>query len=456
MKRQLLSFLVSCVTNAALLLLTATTALPLLTSCSDSDTPATGDIALGTVSVGLSNYSTLSANYSVTLRNTVTNAVFSQTFDSSVPDQRTVFSVPPGIYEATAAGRFTQNGKLCTQNGSYGQIIVRKDQVTSITIDLRTSVASQLVIKELYNGGCMMDDGVTKFQNDKCVILYNNTAEPAMLTNLCIGFSAPYNAQATNNNYNADGRLTYESEGFTPVLDGYWYFPQPLTVAPFSQVVVNVHGAIDNTQTVSQSVNYANADYYCMYDPEVGYSNTSYYPTPSSVIPTSHYLKAAKWSLSNAWPLSVSSPAMVLFLIPTGTPAGYAADTANQWYDGGTAQASKLCIKIPNEWIIDAVEVYSAADQSKCSKRLTADIDAGYVWLTNFQGHSLYRNVDREATEALAQNEGRLVYGYTLGDDPSTIDAEASTAGGASIVYQDTNNSTTDFHERALCSLRNK
>ena len=79
--------------------------------------------------------------------------------------------------------------------------------------------------------------------------------------------------------------------------------------------------------------------------------------------------------------------------------------------------------------------------------------------MTNFQGHSLYRNVDKAATEALPENKDKLVYNYALGvddsSDPSGIDAEASIKNGAHIIYQDTNNSTNDFHERQACSLRN-
>lgn len=83
--------------------------------------------------------------------------------------------------------------------------------------------------------------------------------------------------------------------------------------------------------------------------------------------------------------------------------------------------------------------------------------------LTNFQGYSIYRNVDKAATEALPENAGKLVYGYSLGTldykgaqstDPSGIDAEASIRNGAHIVYQDTNNSGNDFHQRAKASLK--
>ena len=150
--------------------------------------------------------------------------------------------------------------------------------------------------------------------------------------------------------------------------------------------------------------------------------------------------------------------------LPSGngpTEAAIAPDSLNvyYWYDGGNeGNQVYACVKIPNDWIIDAVEVFAAGYQDKCVKRLTSDIDAGYVWLTNYQGHSLYRNVDQEFTEERSENAGKLVYNYSLGvngsTDPSGIDAEASIRNGAHIVYLDTNNSTEDFHERQRFSIK--
>ena len=195
-----------------------------------------------------------------------------------------------------------------------------------------------------------------------------------------------------------------------------------------------------------------------MFDPESGYNNSSYYPTPSEWIPTNHYLKAIEVGVANAWPFSVSSPALVVFQTKDVTPAEYAQNVNNYWYDGGGSNSVKRCVKVPNEWIVDAIEVYSKDYQSSCVKRLTADVDAGYVFMTNYKGHSIYRNVDQEATEGLVENKDLLVYNYVLGvddsTDPSGIDAEASRQRGAHIIYQDTNNATNDFHERQLCSLR--
>ena len=321
--------------------------------------------------------------------------------------------------------------------------------------------ADQIIIKEIYNGGCTADDGVTHFHMDKSIIIYNNCPQQAVVNNLCFAFVTPYNSEANNRSYDANGKLVYEDEGFLPALNGIWYYPHSLVLEPFAQAVINVHGAIDNTQTYSQSVNYANDGYYCMYDPESGYSNTRYYPTPADVIPTSHYLKTVKFGQGNAWPFSVTSPALFIFQPQGVSPTAFATNPDNLWYAPGDAHDDvHACIKVPTEWVIDAVEVFNAAKKEENKKRLTAEVDAGYVMLTNKLGHTLYRNVDEEMTRALSENQGKLVTGYALGvgdsTDPSGIDAEASIHKGAHIIYMDTNYSTEDFHERQQCSLRDK
>lgn len=446
-----------CRDTVAAFTVAALALLVVLTSCSDdifdhSKTP----LSLGQAAISLTGTSDELSGVNVQLRNTTTNSVFTEATDAT---GTALFSVPPGIYEASVSVRRSSEGYAYIYNGTSGLITIMNGQRTPASIEVKRARKGQLVIKELYNGGCMRDDGITQFHYDKYLIVYNNSALPASLSNLCIGIVTPANAQAVNHNYDDSGRLTYESEGFTPVWNGIWYFQDALSLAPYQQVVVNIHGAIDNTQTVSQSVNFANPDYYCMYDPESGYLNTNYYPTPADVIPTSHYLKAVVFGLGNGWPFSVSSPAVVLFQTKDTAPRNYANDTSNLWYTGGTVGQVNACIKVPNDWIVDAMEVYASGYKTSCVKRLTADVDAGYVWLTNLQGHSLYRNIDQEATEALAENEGKLVYNYSLGvdgvTDPSGIDAEASILQGAHIIYQDTNNSTNDFHERQKCSLRN-
>ena len=154
----------------------------------------------------------------------------------------------------------------------------------------------------------------------------------------------------------------------------------------------------------------------------------------------------------------MNSPAFFIFQTKNVDAATWADDVNNIWYPEGQNTQTFACFAVPNEWILDGIEVFSYDYPDDCQKRLTADIDGGAVWLTKYQGHTLYRNVDKAATEALPENAGKLVYDYSLGvgesTDPSGIDAEASMKQGAHIIFQDFNNSTEDFHERQRCSLR--
>ena len=416
-----------------------------LTACGDDD-PAGSPVSSGTVIVSLTGVTGDMSNIEITLRGT-------STFTAKAnAEGKASFNVTTGIYEASASGTYTFNGTIYKASGNIGQITVQANQTTNVTIEMKEAKTSQVIIKELYNGGCPKDEGTGAFNNDKCVILYNNSGQVATLDNLCIAFAAPYNGQANNKNLTEDGKLNYEAEGFIPAFGGMWWFQGSLTIQPYTQVVVNITGAIDNTKTYSQSVNYANADYYCMYDPESGFKNSSSYPTPADVIPTSHYLKAKNIGIANAWALSNTSPALYIFQTQGTTPANFAEST-DKWYDGGSVSDINACLKVKNSWILDGIEVFQSTSIESSTKRLTSDIDAGYVGLTNKLGHTLYRNVDKTATEALPENAGKLVTGYSK--DPSGIDAEASIKRGAHIIYKDTNNSTDDFHEREKCSLRN-
>ncbi len=344
-------------------------------------------------------------------------------------------------------------------DGTVETIPTTEVSKVSFKLNVADVNADQVIVKELYVGGCPKDEGTSAFQQDKGFVLYNNCGQKAVINNLCVAFANPYNGHGSNDWYDENGVLYYEDKDFLPANDGVWYLTSPLIIEPYSQVVVSCMGSVDNTQTYSQSVNYANPDYYCMYDPESGYTLASYYPTPSELIPTSHYFKAVRVGQSTAWALSMSSPAFYIFRAIDTDFAAYGTDADNIIYAPNSKQSnSDRCISIPREWIIDGVEVYAQASVSNSQKRLTADVDAGYVPFVNKLGYTVYRNVDKEMTEALPENEGKLVYGYSMGvddsTDPSGIDAEASIKNGAHIIYMDTNNSSNDFHMRKKFSIR--
>lgn len=388
------------------------------------------------------------------------------TITSATSDMEGValFSLPDGIYEISVSEQRSMNGYTYTFNGTATNVVISATTYTEgMTIDLEMvgSSAGQIIIKEIYAGGCQKDDGSGAYQMDKYMVIYNNSAQEASISNFCIGMVGPYNAHAGTNNY-VDDKLVYGDAGYTPTMQAFWFMQNDLVMQPYESKVIALHGAIDHTLTYSNSVNLSNADY-CTYDPEV-FPNVLYYPTPSESIPSENYLKACFVGMGNAWAVSIVSPGLFIFTVEDNDPLAWGQDLANRYYFPGKEDIAVYgCVKIPNENILDAVEVFSAEDIADSKPRFSPSLDAGYIAMTNKQGYTIYRNVDQAATEAIEDNAGKIVYGYTGGTtgiddvastDPSTIDAEASIRNGAHIVYKDTNNSTYDFHQRNKASIR--
>lgn len=406
-----------------------------------------------TVTLQMEGSDYLEKGVTITLRDQSSSAAYEATTDET---GTATFNVLPGLYEAVTQFKKAVDGKAYVYNGVNSNVVVAKDAKNAFTIAIKESVTNQVVIKEFYFGGCTYtkQDGTTAtFQNDKYVILYNNSDQPADASDFCFAAINPMNSNATNP-YKVEGKLLYEADGWLPAGQAIWWFETDVTIPPYSQILVAITGAVDHTATYSSSVDLSNADYVC-YDPESGFNMEKAYPAPSNTIPVANYLQTAPYSAGTAWSLSVTSPAFVVF--KHSNPNSLSKDTAK--YDNtGTAP----CVKVPVESVIDAVEVYAAGKDDKNGKRLTADVDAGYIHFSNKLGYTLYRNVDKEATEAIAGNKAKLVYNYAGGTadiedgstDTSAIDAEASIKNGAVIIYQDTNNSSKDFHQRKVSSLK--
>jgi hypothetical protein len=408
------------------------------------------------------------AGVTVTLRNTITGVVDSKSTDAG---GAVTFTVIAGRYEASASDERADDLYRYLLNGNNSNITVTdtwtNNTSVSLTLTLSTIPVSaegdvspfgKLIIKELYVGGCQKDDGSGAFQRDPYIIIYNNSTQPAAIDNLAIGTCFPHNAHQGNHYFIINGELIFESEGWLPAAYGVWQITNKDTLAPGEQIVIAMNAGVNHTLTYSQSINFANPDYYVAYDPASGYVNTMYHPAPSELIPTAHYLKAYRLAgvTANAWTFSINSPAIYLFR-PADNVAfnDYIVSPENLTQHGPTT--SQVTFKVPRTWVIDGVEVFQEDKVADSKKRLTPDVDMGYVTFKNSFGYTLYRNVDKARTEAIIANAGKLVYDYTLGmgdGDPSGIDAEASIKNGAYIIYKDSNNATTDFHQRSRASLR--
>ncbi len=373
------------------------------------------------------------------------------------------FSVPADIYTATASFKQSGDAEAYTYSGSNSSISVLNATTNRFSLALNKVVSQQIIIKELYCGGTTTNEG-KQYTNDSYIVLYNNSDVEADATNIAIGMLAPYNSNATNKYYGTDGTQSYAQESWLPAIGAIWSFTSNVTIAPYSQIVVALFGAIDHTATVESAVALNNPDYYVMTANEQ-YSNAKY--VVDDAIPATHYLTTVPFTQGNAWAFSNNSPAV--FLMKASKAEVEAMSLNSEAYDHtlGTTAAFNV-VKVAKSSVVDEVEVWNGAKTPEESKyRFSSDVNSGYVMMTNKLCYTIYRNVDKAATEALAENEGKLVYGYSLGTepgsaadlangttDPSGIDAEASIANGAHIIYSETNNTSTDFHQRAQSSLK--
>ncbi|MBO4625012.1 MAG: DUF4876 domain-containing protein [Bacteroidales bacterium] len=369
------------------------------------------------------------------------------------------FTLKPGAYSAICTYVTSDNGQRLAYNGAIATFTVLENTPGTFDLNLQYVISQQIVVKELYFGGCNNPETNKGYNNDSYLVLYNNSDVDADASNVVVGFLAPYNSFGTNKFMGADGTLSYEKDSWIPAYGAIWWFTAPVTIPAYSQIVVALFGAIDHSATVSTSVNLSNSSYYWMSNSDVAqYTNAKY--TAVEAIPTTQYLSCLPFTQGNAWALSNSSPALFIGNAPQDQVKAVCADTEQYDHTMGDKPAFNV-VKFPKANVIGALEVFSQPNLEKSAPRFPADINTGYVAVTNNQGYSVYRNVDKAATEALKENEGKLVYNYALGTtdvegttDPSGIDAEASIANGAHILYSQTGSTTNDFHQRKTASLK--
>lgn len=361
------------------------------------------------------------------------------------------FKVPAGLYNAVASFRKpAADGSLEVLSGSV-EVQVAVATPASVVLPVVRVKASQIIIKEVYVGGAPKD-ATSAYLNDSYITLYNNTDKEVDLTDIVIGLIDPSTAQGTNK-YLVDGKLSFDGLGYIPAYSAIWSFAAGAKVAPYSDVTIALFGAIDHTATYPNAVDLSNPAYYWM-SKNTQFTNAKY--QVSDAIAADHYLSCTPCNLGSAWVIANMSPGV--FVGKMSAAEVKALVDNKEAYD----QVGSKCPKFPVANVLDVMEGWDATQIEKSNGRFPASLNVGYVAVTNKQGHSFYRNVDADATKALPENAGKLVFDYKgcfeepteAQNDPSGIDAEASIAAGAHIIYSDTNNSGIDFHERGKAAIK--
>lgn len=367
------------------------------------------------------------------------------------------FKVPAGTYAASATYKTAEDGQRIAYNGSNSNVKVAEGS-TSFKIDLNKVVSQQIIIKELYTTGCQYSAASKTYSNDAYIILYNNSDIEADASDIVFCAIAPSTAQAPNKFYGEGDVFLLESTDYIPAYSAIWWFTGEVKIPAYSQIVVAIYGAIDHTATVAESVDLSDPSYYWMCNSDISAFNNAKY-TASENIPSEHYLSGAQINKGNTWVIANSCPGVYIGKMDKAQAQALIANT--DAYDKTQGDSDVMAVvKFPKANVVDAIDSWVKGN-AKSKARYPSDINTGHIDITNNQGYTIYRNVDKEATEALAENEGKLVYNYAGGTadiegstDPSGIDAEASIAAGAHIIYSDTNDTGKDFHQRKVASIK--
>ena len=110
------------------------------------------------------------------------------------------FKVPAGIYEASVTQELIKDNDYIILNGLNSAVEV-DGKTASYSIKLSASKSSPVVIKELYFGGCLDNEGKKSFFNDKYVVLYNNSSATIDIQDYGFTMLMPYNATGANKDY---------------------------------------------------------------------------------------------------------------------------------------------------------------------------------------------------------------------------------------------------------------
>lgn len=326
------------------------------------------------------------------------------------------FSLPNGLYRLNLSGR---DGVLVF-NAAADKVVLSGEDL-STNLDVLISRAGSIVIKELYCGGCKKLPQEGDYQADQYFILHNNDYQVQYLDGICFGTLSPYNSTGSNPWLSDGGQLPE----FVPVIQAVWQFPgdgDDFALQPGEDAVVCLRGAIDHAAQYPLSVNLNKPGYFVCYNPTY-FNNPVYHPAPGNLISQERYLDVViKTGQANAYTMSISSPAMVIFRAQDITIQEYVRIAENVTPVPGSSVDN--VVKVPYEWVLDAVEVFDGSSANN-QKRLAPSADAGYALQSEtFRGRSLMRQVD-----------------------------EAASAQAGYEVLADTNNSLNDFYESEKQSL---
>lgn len=316
-----------------------------------------------------------------------------------------VDNIIPGIYTISISGNaYDTNGNEYYVNGNLVNKAIYKG-LDAVNISISGLKVSPLVFTEIYYAGSPKN-----YFRDQFYEVYNNSSEVQYLDGLYFAQLYPLTATRTLPvwNYDDGGKMCYGDRIWKFPGSGHDYPLQPGESAVLSQLAVNHQLSIYNPLS---PVDGSHSEF------EFNMDNPSFPDQPAIDMVHVYYKGKAEKGTLKQFLTSVFGSAFAIFKVPNGSDWN-PLSIAWQNYEVGMASSPKA--KIPNEWVLDAVECVNGESYAD-AKRIPGVLDAGVTWVgASYNGLGVSRKL-------VIQN------GDTLRREDNTL------------IFQDTNNSTDDF-----------
>ncbi len=340
-------------------------------------------------------------SFKVTLSNTSTTEVFTaQTENNSA-----TITVTPGIYTVLVEGSATADGNAYTYSGS-GRMVAMADGAASETIAVTATKAAALIFKEVFYSGHF-----DWYFRDQYYEIYNNSDQTVYADGLCIADLDMYNLEGTPIEYDIPDAKNYLFSQFV------WQVPgdgDDYPVAPGESIVIAQWATNHATDELGGELgkDVSGAEFEAIEGESSLWDGTVITDNPA--INMVKY--AAAYSMPQ-WLTAVGGAGLVMFF-PTEDMDGTALT-----YQVGSDSIYGAALAIPLNCIIDVINTCSDAASATLSG-IPMSMDAGYVCCSgDYSNESIVRKV------ADTKEDGR-------------------------VVYQDTNNSFSDFEVSAEPQIR--
>ena len=320
-----------------------------------------------------------------------------------------------GSYEISVGGKVMYNSDNVSEEGTVAGFVselnfISEEQTEDIQLSLK-SFSNDFIIEEIFFTGTLTPQGAT-YYGDQYFKLYNNTEETLYADGLILAQSK---------------FLTVDKQDYTPNVMGEAFTTVAMTqipgtgtdypVEPGKSIVIALDG-IDHIENNTNSVDLSGADF------EIFDENSGDVDNPSVTNMVNFYDKVV--------PHSRGFNSYVIARLPEGVnQSSYLADYKYdyEWlfvFGNFQLPQNESDYKIPNEWVIDAVNM---------------SVESEFQWIVTDpsldSGYTYCGKVDRDETRY-----GKSVRRRVLQD-----------INGVRLL-QDTNNSAVDFIPEASLSLK--